>query len=83
MSFETMGLDAFTVYKTRQSSLHQQPAPATALPETPPAPRHVTRILGKLCFSCRSVNPLTVKFCSECGAPLFRPCDSQMLRSGL
>ncbi len=40
-------------------------------------PSHATRIVGKVCFSCHSVSTVRHKFCEHCGAPLFRPADSE------
>ncbi len=34
---------------------------------------HITRLLGKRCFSCGTTSTVHSKFCAECGAPLFRP----------
>lgn len=87
MSFQTIGIDVERVYKSLQSGLLRNTESNTRAsipseqPWTPRLHMHVTRVLGKLCFSCRSVNALNDKFCSECGAPLFRPADSQMYRT--
>ncbi len=45
-------------------------APVIA-PETVRSP--ITRLLGKRCFSCGTTNAVRLKFCIDCGAPLFRP----------
>ncbi len=54
------------------------PSEASAKPPSPlDAPEtvssHITRLLGKRCFSCGTTNAVQLKFCVECGAPLFRP----------
>ncbi len=41
------------------------------------SPPHVTRIVGKVCFSCHSVSAVRCKFCEHCGAPLFRPAEPE------
>ncbi len=87
MSLESLNLDPVRLYKSFQSGFGRRPEtgvkPVDTAPEyLPRTPMHVTRVLGKLCFSCRSVNPLNDKYCCECGAPLFRPDITQMLRPG-
>ncbi len=91
MSFNRMGLDLVQSYgrweagRRRQLQGNVKSAGASSghrvlstLTKHHDRSSHVTRILGKICFSCDSVNALSDKFCEQCGAPLFRPASQQL-----
>jgi hypothetical protein len=80
MTLQGMGLDIInSLRRPFQSAGKAIPPPLLDSPEAlesstaPLMPMHVTRILGKLCFSCHTLNACDDKFCVECGSPLFRP----------
>lgn len=80
MSLQAVGLDIVRNLR-RPFSGKPTPPPWLDSPEVleaaAPSQMHVTRILGKLCFSCRTLNGTDDKFCLECGSPLFRPSQSR------